>query len=811
MVRKRKPSKQNCLICQEIWKKNEISVKCSKCKKVVHGPSEKKSCSLLSIREYNKLIDLDRLCEWSCPSCTANEFPFYALNDNDFSIQFQPFIINPSTLPNPYEQSFITRCNKIYVNHSDESSYDDELENIYNKISSKYHGIHEINRIKLNSEASLNLCHVNIASLSKHFEDLHLTLASLRIKFDIIGISEHKINSNSSTLNLDIEGYKPFLYDSSVTSHGGTGFYIRNSINFIKRDDLKIFSPGDFESTFIEIIIPNRKNMVIGCVYRHPSSRISIREFSTNWIDPLLSKVSSEEKLFSLMGDFNIDLLKTERYEDVNLFYSTMSSHLCAPFILQPTRPSSGTLIDNIFVNSIEFKSHSGNLTVLLSDHFFQFVLLEDFFKTSYSSIPKIRERSFKNFNEREFRESLSQIDWDLIMQLNDKDPNIAINNFHSRINHILDELAPYRILSKKEVNLKSKPWINNEILKKIKERDKLLRKFNKCNDPVQKQNFLQKFKFLRNEITKTKRKAKADYYKNFFEKNINKTSSIWKGIRSIIKLKPSTFSNLRLINDNGTFLNDSSDIANKFNRYFSTIGSNLEKGIPQSSKLYSDYLSNINVRHSFFMKPTCKEEVYEVIRNLDSGKSLGPNSVPVFVLKVNNDFFSDQLSKLINLSFESGIFPDLCKLAKVIPIFKSGNEVLCENYRPISLLPIYSKIFEKVMYSRIYEFLSKNNLLYNRQFGFRSKHSTNHAIISLSEGIKSLLDTGQMVAGVFLDLRKAFDTLNHTILIEKLYRYGFRGISNKLLQYYLEQETICINKWTKLCCRECFLWYPAR
>ena len=188
-------------------------------------------------------------------------------------------------------------------------------------------------------------------------------------------------------------------------------------------------------------------------------------------------------------------------------------------------------------------------------------------------------------------------------------------------------------------------------------------------------------------------------------------------------------------------------------------------------------------------MSPTTPEEVFEIIKKLDSNKSLGPNSVPSFLLKTNNSFFSEHLGKVINLSFKTGIFPDLCKVAKVSPIFKSGDQNLCENYRPISLLPIYSKIFEKVISSRMYSFLTKNNLIYNKQFGFRSGYSTNHAIISLTEEIKAFLDSGQLAIGVFLDFKKAFDTINHEILLKKLYCYGFRGITNKLLESYLENR----------------------
>ena len=128
---------------------------------------------------------------------------------------------------------------------------------------------------------------------------------------------------------------------------------------------------------------------------------------------------------------------------------------------------------------------------------------------------------------------------------------------------------------------------------------------------------------------------------------------------------------------------------------------------------------------------------MFHIIISLDMNKSLGLTSVPIYILKVYNSFFSEKLSKIINLSFATGIFPHLCKIAKVVPLFKKDNELLCENYRPISLLPISSKICEKFVYTRMYPFLT-GNLIYDRQFGFRSKHSTNHALINLTEDIKS-------------------------------------------------------------------------
>ena len=148
--------------------------------------------------------------------------------------------------------------------------------------------------------------------------------------------------------------------------------------------------------------------------------------------------------------------------------------------------------------------------------------------------------------------------------------------------------------------------------------------------------------------------------------------------------------------------------------------------------------------------------------------------------------FFSTWLSRLINLCFETGVFPDILKVAKVTPLDKKSSKFDVLNYRPISLLSIFSKVYEKLIYVRIYSYLTKNNMIYNKQFGFRSNYSTTHAILSITEYIRTLLDDGHFVCGVFVDLEKAFDTVDHDILCEKLKFYGIYGICNNLIKSYL-------------------------
>ena len=311
-------------------------------------------------------------------------------------------------------------------------------------------------------------------------------------------------------------------------------------------------------------------------------------------------------------------------------------------------------------------------------------------------------------------------------------------------------------------------------------------------------------FNAMRNQITKEKRQSKKNHFAVQFEKKKTTISNVWKCIRSLVNLKPSKKSSIKLMDENQNIISDSTTIAKIFNDHFSALGVTVQQKIPVVEGNYNSYLYKrssgkqiINPDGlTFFLSPTKPDEISKIIDRLDSRKSTGPNGIPVFILKAFKDFFSHWLSKLINLCFETGEFPDLLKTAKVIPLHKKESVLNFLNYRPISLLSVFSKIYEKAIYTRIYSYLVKNNFIYSKQFGFRGNHSVNHAIISITEHIRSLIDKGEYVCGIFVDLEKAFDTVHHDILCEKIKVYGLRGNINKLLKSYLSnrKQYVSIN-----------------
>ena len=224
-------------------------------------------------------------------------------------------------------------------------------------------------------------------------------------------------------------------------------------------------------------------------------------------------------------------------------------------------------------------------------------------------------------------------------------------------------------------------------------------------------------------------------------------------------------------------------DISDKFNDFFINVGPTLSKKIPSMNTSVTKYIARSE--KSIYLTPTNEEEICRIMNNFRES-SPGWDAIAAKTVKPIVPYISLPLVKIINLSMEEGVFPDELKIARVIPLYKSNDPMIFSHYRPVSVLPLFSKLFKKIMYDRLIAFFDKWSILYKYQFGFRNNHSTYMALIFLMDKIISALNDGDYVLGLFLDFSKAFDTINHNILFDKLEFYGIRGNALWWLQSYL-------------------------
>lgn len=641
---------------------------------------------------------------------------------------------------------------------------------------------------------SLSIMNTNARSLVKHFAEYQITVNSLYNKnfkyFDILSFTETWLDESLENL-VNLDGYTSvFKHKKTMKEGGGIAIYVNRNLNFFVRQDIIV--PVDkqhlFDCLFVEIKQnnPQSRNIILGVIYRSPSFN-SQNEFIT-CMDHLLSSVSSENKELVIVGDVNIDLLKYKQHIKTNEYLDMLLCNGLLPAITLPTRVTHAcaTLIDHVFIKNTSEYHSAGTLTTDISDHFINFIFIKN--QIMNKSKPSyVTYRSFSKDKVKKLSQDLKHQNWNDILCCNDV--NLAYNKFLSIYQNLIEKHMPLKKVRFNPKKHKINSWITKGLLTSIKTKDRLFNKLKRTSS-LDRYNILkEKYTNYRNKLNSLIRVAKKLYWDNQFQCCKNDIKETWKNINKIIKGNNDKSGFPETMQSNSGILNNPQEIADGFNSFYVNIGPQLSSNI-HSSTDPTTYLPNVNLPNSFMLFLSDHNEVKEVIMSLRPKLSSGFDSISPKLLKETHEGVVAPLLHIINLSLATGIVPDKTKIAKVVPIHKSGSKSMINNYRPVSLLPTFSKILEKIVYKRLYSYFITNNILTESQYGFRKSRSTNLALLELQNRIIHYLSKNEFCVGFFVDLSKAFDTLNHSILLSKMAHYGVRGTALSWFESYLKDRS---------------------
>lgn len=552
--------------------------------------------------------------------------------------------------------------------------------------------------------------------------------------------------------------------------------YCLTSRDAEKISHLSVVEP-DLESCVIKIR-SNDKFVVIVSIYRPPAGNIG--NFCARLLD-ILNDVSVRGFECVIAGDMNLNIMNYEREVlPVRSYVCDLISLNFLPVITCPTRFPTGnqhgspSLVDHIWYNRLNV-IFCGIILYDISDHLPNFIQIKNF-TSNPSDNTKFVFRDHSSIYFDKFISEIANFDWNCqpIHEI-----NTAVESFCNTIDQLYCKCFPLKtkFLSAKRLG---NPWITSGLLTSIREKSKLYKLF--------KRGVVSKYFYntYRNKVNELVRVAKRNYFSNSFDRFRNNSKKTWKLLRDLSGTNKIRKPIKSVIVDDET-ITDESSIAEHFADYFSTVATNIENDIPQSN---NDPLRHIhtNINQSFFMFPVDSVELCNIVSSLKN-TSYGKYSIPVKIFKKVIGYLSVHLAKLINISFCTGNFPNILKIATVTPIFKSGCKCSICNFRPISVLPLVSKIFEKTLCNRLVNYLNKFNILSSHQFGFRKRCSTSDGILDFVEKIYSCLEKGNHALGIFIDLKKAFDTISHKILLGKMQKYGIRGVALSLFDSYLKNR----------------------
>lgn len=619
------------------------------------------------------------------------------------------------------------------------------------------------------------LIHQNIRSIARNLDHLKVYLTQFDFDFDCLVLTETWRICDLSVFHR--EGYDLFYSKGDFNKADGVLVYVKKIFN----GGCSLIDIGQSRAVQLEIKT-NRGWFYVTALYRSPST--CVNDFIDQFESYLCGVNSNNISCHIIVGDINIDIL--DNSETTFNYISILREHNFSSLINKTTRPPKSCL-DHVFVRFGNKDAGEVCCPFVLKSHITDHHSTVVFFALGVFGMPtkNIEKNTFKEYIKYpQLRGLLRSHDWDTFYSENLVENATAY--FVDTLQSMIKKSTVRVKVAKQDV--KRKCWITIGLIKAISRRDQMYKLWqSNPNDNVLKSNFTA----YRNVLNTLIKNAKISYYKNLIYESKGDNRNMWNVINKNFTSKNTKSDSIKQITYDSVDIFDSNLIANIFNKHFTEIGERLARDISPPADFHPP---RHIVPHSIYLNPATVAEIKSIIGSLKSKKASGYDKIKAEVLRQVNDEIAPLLCSLINRIIESGQCPTHFKIAVVRPLHKSGTKKEVNNYRPISLISNLSKIFEKVIKSRLLSFLNRYENLSERQFGFREGRSTQDAIALLTSNIYAAMDINCPALCVFLDLAKAFDTLCHDRLLEALENSGIRGTANKLLSSYLSGRQQCVE-----------------
>lgn len=616
-----------------------------------------------------------------------------------------------------------------------------------------------------NKSRKIKVVSLNINSINRNLNEVLAMFNSICLNFDFLCLCETKLDDNIDNL-FNIKNYNHVSINRNRHG-GGIRIYFKDSFNVDVIEELS-FIGVSHESLFVKVLIENYGNVQIGCIYRPPNHSLS--DFNNYIENDFMSNELIVNNKTLICGDFNVDLDSIVSFGHGN-YFDAFSGNCFEQLVHTKTRVSYETgipcsLLDHVWVNFPNIRSEVVECRV--SDHL---PVVTAFEVAVDRAFKKIRFHDFSDVNRLAFVENIDDV-FSRFKIDPSGNPHLEADRLIKFLIETLNRFFPWKTKTLSSNGLRM-PWVTGEAKGFISFKHVLfgMLKRGEINYPY--------FKIYSKILRFYLDRLKMLYFDRKFKSCNKDTKKTWSIINDIYGRKSNPV-NIKLRN-----VNEDRDIADVFNNYFHDVVRDTHNDLPPSIHNYEDFVDELN--SSIFLSKTSPHEIYCFIKKLNGGKS--STDLPIKFVKLCGMKIAVLLSDLFNLCIRKSIYPEVLKVSRITPVYKSGDRSNVKNYRPISILPTINKIFEKALYSRLIRFLNDNDVLYCKQYGFRSKMDTQQAVMDLVFNIVNDGRKKQKGACLFVDFSRAFDVLDRDILMDKLNKYGIRGPFYMLLKSYLSNR----------------------